>query len=264
MPLPSMKDIEPTQLTLNSRFKFRCHKGVKCFTQCCSKIDILLTPYDILRMKNRLGITSEEFLEKYTYMHIDEKTSHPFALLKMSNDKEGKCPFVTADGCTIYTDRPLNCRYYPVGQAIHKKLEGKKTVDEEFYFFVREAHCLGYQSDREWSINEWKVNQSAELYDDMNREWKTILLRDGIPGQERLNDQKRAMFYMASYDLDRFKSYIFGGRFLDVFDIDRDEIEKIKTDEIALMKFGFKYLKYILMLEETLKVKKEYLKNNNQ
>ena len=46
---------------------------------------------------------------------------------------------------------------------------------------------------------------------------------------------------------------------LDIIDVDSDEIEKIKTDEIALMKFGFKYLKYILMLEETLKVKEEYI-----
>ncbi len=44
---------------------------------------------------------------------------------------------------------------------------------------------------------------------------------------------------------------------LDIFDINGEEVEKIMTDEIALMKFGFKYLKYILMLEETLKLKKD-------
>lgn len=49
-------------------------------------------------------------------------------------------------------------------------------------------------------------------------------------------------------------------RFLEVFDIDKEEIEKIKTDEVALMKLGFKYIKYLLILEETLKVKKGYLK----
>jgi hypothetical protein len=47
---------------------------------------------------------------------------------------------------------------------------------------------------------------------------------------------------------------------LDILEIDKEEAEKIKSDEIALMKFGFKYLKYILMLEETLKVKDEYKK----
>ena len=89
MPLPSMKDVEPTKLTKNRKFKFRCHKGVKCFTQCCSQINILLTPYDIIRMKNRLGMSSEEFLEKYTTMDIEEKTSHPFVMLKMLDDLKG-------------------------------------------------------------------------------------------------------------------------------------------------------------------------------
>ena len=48
--------------------------------------------------------------------------------------------------------------------------------------------------------------------------------------------------------------------FLNMFDIDNEEVEKMKSDDIALMKFGFKYLKYVLMLEETLKVKEEYKK----
>ena len=41
--------IVPVKLTGNSRFKFRCHKGVKCFTACCSNINIVLPPYDLVR-----------------------------------------------------------------------------------------------------------------------------------------------------------------------------------------------------------------------
>jgi hypothetical protein len=59
--------------------------------------------------------------------------------------------------------------------------------------------------------------------------------------------------------MDRFRRFVFESRFLEVFDIDKEEIEKIKTDEIVLMKLGFKYIKYLLMLEETLKVKIEHI-----
>ena len=62
----NMKVVEPRKLTPESRFKFRCHPGVPCFTECCGKTTIILTPYDILRLKNRLRIPSGEFLEKYT------------------------------------------------------------------------------------------------------------------------------------------------------------------------------------------------------
>ena len=121
----SMKHVEPVQLTQDSRFKFNCHKDISCFTKCCSNIDIMLTPYDILRLKNRMGISSGDFLINYTYIDIDEKTSHPFIFLKMKEDAERKCPFVTEDGCSMYSDRPANCRYYPVGQASLKKMDEK-------------------------------------------------------------------------------------------------------------------------------------------
>ena len=50
-----MANIVPERIGADSRFKFKCHKDVKCFTKCCRGINIILTPYDIIRMKNRLG-----------------------------------------------------------------------------------------------------------------------------------------------------------------------------------------------------------------
>jgi Fe-S-cluster containining protein len=178
----------------------------------------------------------------------------------MQDDNEKKCPFVSPEGCTIYTDRPANCRYYPVGQGTLRK-EGKEgPVNEEFYFFIREPHCLGYQEDKEWTIESWRVDQGVNIYDEMNREWKEIQLRRN-PLLKELDSNKQAQIYTASYDMDRFRRYVFESKFLDVFDIDKEEADRIKTDEIALMKFGFKYIKFLLMLEDTMKVKKEHLKN---
>ena len=48
----------PVKLTGNSRFKFSCHKGGKCFTACCSNINIVLPPYDLLRLRKGLGMTA--------------------------------------------------------------------------------------------------------------------------------------------------------------------------------------------------------------
>lgn len=249
-----MKDVEPTKFTLDSKFKFRCHKGIKCFTKCCRNIVIMLTPYDIIRMKERLGISSEEFLEKYTRMDTDEKTSHPLVTMKMAADNEKSCPFVTTEGCSIYTDRPANCRYYPIGQGTLCKDSDKGPANEEFYFFIREPHCLGYHEEAEWTIQSWRDDQGVSLYDDMNKEWKQIQLRRH-PFGKNLDSNKQAQIYTASYDMDRFRRFIFESRFLDIFDIDAEEIERIRTDYVALMKLGIKYIKYLLMLEETLKVK---------
>ena len=166
-----MKNVDPVRYSLDKQFKFRCHKGISCFTKCCSNIDIMLTPYDIVRLKNRLGISSGEFLNDYAYIEVDEKASHPFVFLKLNDDPERKCRFVTPEGCTVYTDRPANCRYYPVGQASLKKMDDKanKPVHEEFYFFVREEHCAGFREAREWTIASWRDDQEASVYDEMNR-----------------------------------------------------------------------------------------------
>ncbi len=82
------------QLTRDSQFKFRCHKEIACFTQCCSDIKIVLTPYDILRMKKRLNMTSGDFLLKYTLPETLEPTGLPVVTLKMLKNENKSCPFV--------------------------------------------------------------------------------------------------------------------------------------------------------------------------
>jgi Fe-S-cluster containining protein len=262
--MSKMDAVVPSKLDLNARFHFRCYKGIKCFTKCCSNIDILLTPYDIVRLKNRLGLTSGEFLSRYTFVRIDEKSSHLHVILRMSDERDGKCPFVTLEGCTVYTDRPANCRYYPIGQGTLKK-EGKGgPEEEEFYFFVKEPHCFGYNENKVWTIRSWREDQGVDFYDETNREWKAIQLRQNIPGQPGLNKKKQAMFYMASYDMDKFRRFVFESSFLDTFDIEKETVEKLKTDDVELIHLGCKYIQYFMMLKQTLKVRKDKLNSGKE
>jgi len=57
-----MANVEPVRLGPESQFKFKCHPGVECFTQCCRDINIILTPYDIILLKKKLKLSSDEFL----------------------------------------------------------------------------------------------------------------------------------------------------------------------------------------------------------
>ena len=145
-----MANVEPVRLGPESTFKFKCHPGVECFTECCRDINITLTPYDIIRLKNRLQMSSDKFLAMYTQPQLLEKTDLPVVTLKLLDDDLASCPFVRTDGCIIYQDRPTTCRYYPLGVA---SLSHKKDVDgEEFYFFVNEPHSLGFKVKKVWSI----------------------------------------------------------------------------------------------------------------
>ena len=251
--------IEPVRLGPDTRFKFNCHKDVKCFTQCCRDINIILTPYDIIRLKNRLELTSEAFLALYTEPQMLEKTGLPVVTLKFLEDEKHAsgqklCPFVREQGCLVYSDRPTTCRYYPLGVAT---LSHKEDPDgDEFYFFINEPHCLGFEEDKTWTVAEWRRDQGVDIHDEINAEWTDLMVKKrSFPPNLQLNEQTKKMFFMASYNIDRFREFVFESTFLERYEVDATTLEAIRRDEIALLKFGMKWLKWLLFKEGEFKVK---------
>jgi Fe-S-cluster containining protein len=257
--LEGMNNVEPVRLTSESKFKFNCHPGVECFTRCCKDINIILTPYDIIRLKNRLGLSSEEFLALYTEPQILEKTDLPVVTLKLldidESEPESKaCPFVRENGCLVYEDRPTTCRYYPLGVAT---LSHKQDSDgEEFYFFVHEPHCLGFEEDKQWTVSQWRKNEGADVHDRINAEWTDLVVRKrSFPPNMKFTEQTKKMFFLASYNIDKFREFVFESSFLKRYDVKQKDIEKIKNDEIALLEFGLKWLKSLLFNEGDFELK---------
>jgi hypothetical protein len=245
--------IQPMRLGADSRFTFRCHKDVKCFTQCCRGINIILTPYDIIRLKKRLGLASEEFLALYTEPQMLEKTDIPVITLKLLDEEgagEGKkpCPFVRPEGCLVYEDRPTSCRYYPLGVA---SLAYKDDPDgEDFFFMVREAHCLGFDEDRSWTVLEWREDQGVDTHDRINSQWTELIVRKrSFPPNMRWTEQVKQMFFMASYDIDRFRKFVFESSFLKRYAVDEAVLPNLRSDDVALLEFGMKWLKGLLFKE---------------
>ncbi|MDY6974018.1 MAG: YkgJ family cysteine cluster protein, partial [Thermodesulfobacteriota bacterium] len=60
MSKPTLTDEARRQFRMDPQhiLQFNCTPGVACFTQCCQDVTIVLTPYDVLRLKNALGISS--------------------------------------------------------------------------------------------------------------------------------------------------------------------------------------------------------------
>lgn len=236
--------IVPEQLTRTSKMKFRCYPGIGCFTKCCSGIKINLTPYDIFRLKNRLGMSSHDFLLKHTVPSSIDGTPLPIVVLKMNDDAERSCPFVTPEGCTVYTDRPVTCRYYPIGMAIMKKYD--KKTGEDFFIKIKEDHCLGHNEDKEWTIAEWRADQESDLYDEMNKEWMEVVLKTKTLGMVELGQKSLDLFFMFSSNLDMVRDFIFNSNFLNAYNIDTDVINQIKEDELELLTFSLKWLRFTM------------------
>jgi Fe-S-cluster containining protein len=186
------------------------------------------------------------------------KTLLPVITLKMLSDEKKSCPFLTPGGCTVYEDRPNICRYYPVGMATlrNKESEGGK---DEFYFLTKEDHCKGFEEDKEWTIAEWRKDQEADLYDDMNRGWMDVLIKKKSFGEKGFPDIKNKMFFMVSTDTDYFRAFVFESSFLEVYDIPAERIEKLRTDDNELLRLSYEWLRSAMFAEETLKFKEGVL-----
>ena len=246
----NMQVVQPVRLSPTSRFRFRCHPGVPCFTDCCGKTTLILTPYDLLRLKQRLRIPSGELLEKYTKRAEHDKSGLPLVIMDMPR-YGGLCPFVRRpEGCLVYTDRPASCRYYPVGQGSLVTEDGL----DEFYFLVKEEHCKGFAEDTEWTVESWRKDQGADYYDEINGEWKAMMLRRSSSGKPDVDERTQNLFYMVMYDLDQFRNFVFKSRFLTLFNVEEDVQQRIWDDDLDLLKFGYQYLKMVLKIEDTMEL----------
>jgi len=253
-------EIPPEQLSLKSKFRFDCHKGVKCFTDCCRGIDIMLTPYDILTMRKKLELSSQEFLALFTTPQILEKAELPVVTLKLLDDERKSCPFVDdKDGCVIYESRPTTCRYYPLGVG-SLSYSGEQGEKDEFFFTIKEAHCKGFEEDKNWTVAEWREDQGIDLRDEINDGWMELIVRKkSLPPSMKFSEQSRKMFFMVCYNIDAFRDFVFKSTFLERYDIQADTVAAIKEDDVALLKFGFKWLRasFFQTGQEEFKVKEE-------
>ena len=64
---------------------------------------------------------------------------------------------------------------------------------------------------------------------------------------------------MACYDIDRFRRFVFGSRFLDIFDIPEKTIEKVRADDKELLMLALKWLKFGMVGGKSLRIKDEVL-----
>jgi len=239
------KNAEKVLFTLDDEFKFSCNRGLACYNTCCRDVNIFLTPYDVLRMRRGTWLPSEEFLQRYTIALLGEE-GIPLVVLRMLEDQNKTCPFVSSDGCSIYRDRPWSCRMYPVFPL---------SSEEQEFVIEEKPTCQGFQEDKQSTIREWKRDQDIYIYDNMNESYKQITLHNFFQKGNKLDSGKTKLIYTACYDLDAFRRFLFETRFFEIYDVEKEVIEKIKKDEEELLSFGYRWVRFSLFSEDTLKLK---------
>lgn len=244
-----IKDIDRLpgkQLKANDTFTFRCHSGLECFNRCCRNLNLFLYPYDVICLKKNVGITSEEFLDQYTDIVMRPGNFFPDVLLRMADNQEKTCPFLTPNGCSVYADRPDACRTFPVEQGVIFNPSENKT--KPVYFFKPPAFCMGQYENKKMTIKEWTVDQDANRHNKLTALWADLksLFNENPWGMEGPEGRKAKMAFMSTYNMDSFRSFVFNSSFLKRYKVKSAVLKKIKAQDTELMKFGFLWVKYYI------------------
>ena len=189
------------ELSDSEIFHFNCHPGIDCFTDCCRELELALTPYDALRLRKELKLSSAEFLEQYCLVEYDEDDLFPRVYLGMVDDGKASCPFVTKKGCTVYGGRPGACRIYPLGRGASRNLFGQSKI---IHILLTEPHCHGFSEPDQQTIQTWTIDQGLESYNRLNDEMMTILQHVEIKNGIKLSRDQQQLFLNTLYNLDGF------------------------------------------------------------
>ncbi len=153
-----------------ARFHFQC----KACGQCCGEYRIILSPYDIIRLRKTTGCSTTELIRQGTVrltrepfkkafgfapvadlfdmFGLSSTDTVPVAAMGFRTGASGKeeCEFLSAttDGkrlCGIYEDRPGACRLHPLGCV---------TVGGRRRWFFRRPLCETNEAS-EQTVEEW-------------------------------------------------------------------------------------------------------------
>ncbi len=247
------------RLGLDDKFTFACHPGVSCFNRCCNDVNIFLSPYDVLRMKKRLGMVSSDFLDKYALLPVQKDMKTPVVVLRMNDDESKACPFLTDEGCGIYSDRPWPCRMYPLGLAAQKDTPDGWRGDRFYFLLQEEEVCRGFEEPKEWTVGEWIENQGIDEYDVWGEGFKELTLHKFFEEGGVFTPEKMHMFFTSCFDLDKFREFVFESTLLQRFEVDEDFVEEMRHDDEELLRFAFLWLRFTLFGEKTVKVKEHVI-----
>jgi hypothetical protein len=84
-----------------------------------------------------------------------------------------------------------------------------------------------------------------------------VVRKRSFPPNVKLTEQAKQMFFMAAYNIDKFKSFVFESSFLKRYNVPEERVEKIRGDEMELLAFAMEWIKFILFKEGEFQSKEE-------
>lgn len=160
--------------------KFDCKRCGKC---CKGRGEngeqILVSPLDIYNGAKELGITAEEFADKYVSFHIGRKSG--LVVGTLATDYKGTCKLLSYENglakCMIHKAKPIICALHPLG-VIH----GYDNIDEDGsnLYLLTEPCRTSRQTNRKIKISDITDNLPGTA-EEIELAYEVRFLNDVVP-----------------------------------------------------------------------------------
>ena len=174
----------------------------------------------------------------------------PWSSSMLSGSPEAGMPFPRGPGLHGLSPSPGGLPPFPLTMGSRLTPDGV----EDHFFCRRLDYCRGFATGDEWTVADWMANQGFPEYDQGRREWLEILLKAGLAEPPVVDALIQDLFAILAYDLDKFRRLVFDPVFLEAYEIEAETLEDFKTDDLALLKFSYRFLPTLLSPEGTRKL----------
>ena len=223
------KDLQSFQRNIlqpDDTFRFAC----EMCGNCCRKRrePIMINGADMFRIAQKLGISTEQVLQKYTKYYIGDSSHAPIVTLRERDD--GSCSLLRKGRCMVHDYKPSVCALFPLGRLYdisEKKLQ---------YFFNPKSCGAGSNNGKLWKLQEWIDEFHLEETAPMTEAWMSLFI--GISSQthkmtlKKIESNERLVYAMVSV--------LYLGYQTDAPFIPQVEGRKIAAQEIFQKEFGLK------------------------
>jgi Fe-S-cluster containining protein len=109
---------------------------------CCKVAETNLAKRDIERLAKFLGLTTQQFIDQYTTMSVQEDEEDEIILRRT----EAGCIFLDGNDCTVYEARPDTCSDFP------HLIRGRGSIQSRMWQMIdRATYCpIVYNSLEEY------------------------------------------------------------------------------------------------------------------
>ncbi len=126
---------------------------------CCKKSSPILRSEDIERLATHLGIVRDDFIRQYL---VEDKEDEGFCFQSLP------CPFLQENACTVYAERPDDCRSYP------------HLMKNEFVFRLIQIYANCSVCPIVYNVYEllkqelWNDEYGSQLFDHEFEDWDLV------------------------------------------------------------------------------------------